>query len=79
MNGSSIGRHITNSDFAVYRYGPKYADRLANSEQPDHFESNLIWVYTVCLDRSVLKLRITADSGSCLGSDLEEPFGVTLF
>ena len=41
---------------------PKDADRMANSVDPDQtasFWSNLmIWVYTVCLGLSVLKIRI---------------------
>ena len=37
---------------------PKDADRIANSEDPDQTKSSLIWVYTVCPDLSVRKLRI---------------------
>ena len=35
---------------------PKDADRIANSVDPER--SSLIWVYTVCLDLPVQKLRI---------------------
>ena len=39
-----------------YRWiGPKYVDGIANSVEPDR--TSLIWVYTVCPDLSVRKLR----------------------
>ena len=39
--------------------GPKDSDRMANSVDPDQTApSSLIWVYTVCPDLSVRKLRI---------------------
>ena len=34
--------------------GPKDADGMANSVDPDQ---TLVWVYTICPDLSVLKLR----------------------
>ena len=39
---------------------PNDADRMANSADPIRFllRSSLIWVYTVCSDLSVRKLRI---------------------
>ena len=37
--------------------GPKVADGMANSVDPDE-RSSLIWVYTVCPDVSVRKVRI---------------------
>ena len=38
--------------------GPKDADKMTNSVDPDQTESSLIWVYTVCPCLSVWKLRI---------------------
>ena len=37
---------------------PKEADRMANSADPEHWWSSLIWVYNVSQDLSVWKLRI---------------------
>ena len=36
---------------------PKDADGMANSVDPGQEQSDLIWVYSVCLDLSVWKLR----------------------
>ena len=46
---------------------PNDADGMANSADPDQTapRNSLIWVYTVCPDLSVQKLRIvTVDEGS---------------
>ena len=42
--------------------GPKDADGMANSVDPDQTRSSLVWVYTVCPDLSVRKLRIITES-----------------
>ena len=49
-----------------------YADGMANSVDPDQTapKSNLIWVYTVCADLSVRKLKIR-HAIDCFGLFLE--------
>ena len=52
---------------------PKDADRTANSVDPDQTRSSLIWVYTVCSDLSVRKLRIIkVDSAHTKSYDLSK-------